>query len=760
MGTVIDALKNIEYAVNIAFDITSQIVKIAYVVKLSRNRTTLKGEVEKSETEATHINVIQLSSFEFDTALKCIAQKAGRLKHTEIPVMRNQGSAVLAAAITDVFGERAVEHYPNITAKVLGTTFLLKNVLDESFRYSRTDENPHYHFETINLEKSFLIAVLGTGLQIIRVASDGSYRRVRGNSLGTSTVLGLCKLLFDIEDLDEIITLAEQGDQEEMNQATDLNSALFSDPFDEIQPGAFSALACPHFVEKLRKNKHLKMDFCRTLLEMLVENIAQITVLSAWVKETVSTSTEWTEANRPARIFFDGPLIRNYPFVMRLLTERVEAISSGSMQAHFFRHQGFADVLGLLMLSSQNAEEKGKADTKDIWAESWEENIVGTSEFLSFVPKYTQVQLGQTTSLELICLDTKVALFPLIHPVRTYSPDTLDFQDDHVARQKWIDILCGTSEKMSQRATKSQGALPEVEKFLEQLRGCMQQLGEMPHAYGTSNARDLLDIREQLLREHGFDDIYLAQKALENRHSLRLLRSCLDGIDQVSDDRERLLKATRNFLAGNVFDWGAKEFVEMMQSPEGVTFERALELLKPRPWLIDDFDQFQTRIFDRKYKSAIIFCDNSGADFVLGALPFARELLKREIMVIMAVNKDPALNDVTIGEATAICDEAAKIDLLLRGKLAINELLLLHNGHGSPCLDLRRMSADINEAVLERQVDLVIFEGMGRALHTNLNAHLSVDCVKAAVIKNQWLAEYIGGEIFDSVFKLELADQN
>ena len=40
------------------------------------------------------------------------------------------------------------------------------------------------------------------------------------------------------------------------------------------------------------------------------------------------------------------------------------------------------------------------------------------------------------------------------------------------------------------------------------------------------------------------------------------------------------------------------------------------------------------------------------------------------------------------------------------------------SGQGSPCLDLRRVSDTLAEATVG--TDLVIIEGMGRAIHTNL----------------------------------------
>ena len=53
------------------------------------------------------------------------------------------------------------------------------------------------------------------------------------------------------------------------------------------------------------------------------------------------------------------------------------------------------------------------------------------------------------------------------------------------------------------------------------------------------------------------------------------------------------------------------------------------------------------------------------------------------------------------------------------------------------------------------KVDLVVIEGMGRALHTNLMAKFKCDCLKLAVIKNRWLAQRLGGDIFSVLCKYE-----
>lgn len=51
--------------------------------------------------------------------------------------------------------------------------------------------------------------------------------------------------------------------------------------------------------------------------------------------------------------------------------------------------------------------------------------------------------------------------------------------------------------------------------------------------------------------------------------------------------------------------------------------------------------------------------------------------------------------------------------------------------------------------------DLIVIEGMGRAIHTNFEALFKCDSLKVAVLKNRWLAKRLGGDMFSVVFKFE-----
>lgn len=57
---------------------------------------------------------------------------------------------------------------------------------------------------------------------------------------------------------------------------------------------------------------------------------------------------------------------------------------------------------------------------------------------------------------------------------------------------------------------------------------------------------------------------------MENEYALKLLKDHLDKLDKLNYD-ERQEALVRGFLAGNVFDWGAKEVVKLMEKGLGFT---------------------------------------------------------------------------------------------------------------------------------------------------------------------------------------------
>jgi len=151
-------------------------------------------------------------------------------------------------------------------------------------------------------------------------------------------------------------------------------------------------------------------------------------------------------------------------------------------------------------------------------------------------------------------------------------------------------------------------------------------------------------MREDLLNELGFPDPYINQKKRENEFFLGHLAERFDEIDKISDSQSRWEEVIKGVLAGNVFDWGAKAVTDMFDQEAGgiMQFSTARDKLQRRPWLIDDFEQFYHTI--GSYKCVCVFADNSGADIVLGIIPFVRELLRCG-MKVKTINSEQCLPD-------------------------------------------------------------------------------------------------------------------
>ncbi len=85
-------------------------------------------------------------------------------------------------------------------------------------------------------------------------------------------------------------------------------------------------------------------------------------------------------------------------------------------------------------------------------------------------------------------------------------------------------------------------------------------------------------------------------------------------------------------------------------------------------------------------------------------------------------------------------------------------LRVVSSGNALPVIDLRHVSAELCDVVRQASstdtpVDLVVLEGMGRGIETNLRARLSCDCLKLAMIKHPEVAQHLKGRLYDGVIK-------
>ena len=77
--------------------------------------------------------------------------------------------------------------------------------------------------------------------------------------------------------------------------------------------------------------------------------------------------------------------------------------------------------------------------------------------------------------------------------------------------------------------------------------------------------------------------------------------------------------------------------------------------------------------------------------------------------------------------------------LAIEPSLADLPIHIVSSGTGEPLIDLAGVSPDLNEAAAG--ADLVILEGMGRGVESNLDAEFSCDAVNLAMIKDHMVAQ-------------------
>ncbi|CAI0471301.1 unnamed protein product [Linum tenue] len=367
--------------------------------------------------------------------------------------------------------------------------------------------------------------------------------------------------------------------------------------------------------------------------------------------------------------------------------------------------------------------------------------------------------------------DSEMVAFPLLlTPIESnYRACTIPyrFPSDNPRKAtptelQWIDLFLNSIPSFKKRAeaddTVSDSAA-RAEKFAQRYSEILEDFKKDPESHGGPPDCVLLcRLREQILRELGFRDIFKKVKDEENAKAISLFKEVIRLNDSFEEGPKRLENLARGIFAGNIFDLGSAQLAEVF-SRDGMSFLASCQNLVPRPWVVDDLDSFKVRWSKKSWKKAsfrsfflqaIIFVDNSGADIILGILPFARELLRRGTQVVLAANDLPSINDVTYHELIEIISKLKDEKGMLEG-VDTSNLLIANSGNDLPVIDLASVSQEL--AYLASDADLVVLEGMGRGIETNLYAQFKCDSVKIGMVKHPEVAQFLGGRLYDCVFK-------
>jgi type II pantothenate kinase len=344
--------------------------------------------------------------------------------------------------------------------------------------------------------------------------------------------------------------------------------------------------------------------------------------------------------------------------------------------------------------------------------------------------------------------------FCLLREPQAYAARDWDLISDAEGRAYWLDLFQAQLKLTCEAAMACYGRHigGKVLKFRESMTAALDRLRAEPGSLpgGQLSLIDLDQLREDELRKHKIDDPYLRIKQNANDLAIKAYPALIRRLDDL-EPADRWLEIVRCVFAGNIFDLGAPE--SMKYAKEHVDFASVLAQLPPRPWLVDNFDELAkaANIFKPQvdWSRAVIFVDNAGPDFVLGVMPFARELALAGVRIVLAANERASLNDITADEAAAVVERLAPLDQDLADLIRGGMFEVVSTGTALPLLDLSNVSDELNEA--SRNADLVVLEGMGRAVETNRTTPFTVDALRLCMIKNSAVAARVGGKNLDVV---------
>lgn len=110
---------------------------------------------------------------------------------------------------------------------------------------------------------------------------------------------------------------------------------------------------------------------------------------------------------------------------------------------------------------------------------------------------------------------------------------------------------------------------------------------------------------------------------------------------------------------------------------------------------------------------------------------------------------------MTYDDIVELLPDVFREDALLENLVEGRRLRFVPSGSDLPVIDLsgkqNRLSQELlNEA---RDADLVVLEGMGRSIETNLYAEISIDSLRIGMIKHEEVAMCLGTSLKDCVVK-------
>lgn len=230
----------------------------------------------------------------------------------------------------------------------------------------------------------YLLVNIGSGVSMVKVSGPRQYERVGGTSLGGGTFWGILSLLTGARTFDEMLKMAEQGDNSGVDMlvgdiyGTDyskigLKSTTIASTFGKVfkmkrvaEQNAEDGEGLSHAdsESETELTGFCVEDMSRSLLYAISNNIGQIAYLQS-------------ENHGLRHIYFGGSFIRGHTQTMNTLSYAIKFWSKGEKQAYFLRHEGYLGSVGAFLKRQPRnwGRRNSLEDTRLHRLASWREQI-------------------------------------------------------------------------------------------------------------------------------------------------------------------------------------------------------------------------------------------------------------------------------------------------------------------------------------------------------------------------------------------------
>ncbi|KAI9655055.1 MAG: hypothetical protein M1831_005015 [Alyxoria varia] len=256
---------------------------------------------------------------------------------------------------------------------IIGIDFFITEIPSEVFTHSADSPSPAYvPTRPASQIYPYLLVNIGSGVSMIKVEGPRKHSRIGGTSLGGGTLWGLLSLITGARTFDEMLTLADKGDNKEVDMLVGdiygfegygkigLKKETIASSFGKVYKMKREAEREAEDVGGLANGDLWRTDsrngptsgsteglgdggrafkpedVSRSLLYAVSYNIGQIAYLQS-CKHNLE------------HIYFGGSFIRGHRQTMNTLSYAIDYWSDGEKQAYFLRHEGYLGAVGAFL---------------------------------------------------------------------------------------------------------------------------------------------------------------------------------------------------------------------------------------------------------------------------------------------------------------------------------------------------------------------------------------------------------------------------